>query len=710
LWRFFVGETMRLSKINVALLLTLPVWLPQETWAGQQPASPVDKGGFAEKVVPFLKTHCIRCHGSSKQAGKFRLDQLLAAEPARGTALESWHAILERLATGEMPPKGEPRPDAVAARKVIDLLHQALKAAGSDASIGLELAYPHKGNSVDHDLLFGDTKGRIPGGDPRLWRITPFAYRGIVDGVTHGKVKANFKGNAPPVIPTPFGLSTDHGFRDYAFRYKVSTSEIEQLALNAKKAIEYAMKKRGGQPATKELAAIANATGMPSAAQIDAAVNVMFQQVLSRPPTKDERERYGKFLAKNLEKSGNQDGLIRGLTPVLLHPEAIFRLELAEGEPDEHGRKMLAPQELARALAYALTDLPPDATLLAAARNGKLKSADDVRREVKRMLEDADIDKPRILRFFQEYFDYTEAPDVFKDDYIIKAAAIGKYNPTQLVNDTDALVLHILANDRAVLFEMLTTKQAFVDVLTGNRLNLFRQKQKTSPFTKDNRTNEHYNLTVDAWKLNAPVSLPADQRAGILTQPSWLIAFSTNTDNHAILRGKWVRERLLGGQIPDTPVTVDAQLPEEPAQPLRHRMRVTRAEFCWKCHERMDPLGLTFQIYDGFGRYRKTELGKPVDASGAIVDSGDAKIDGPVKDALEMIHKLAKSERVEQVFVRHAFRYWMGRNETLDDAPTLQAAHKAYRESNGSMRALILALLSSESFLYRRVASRPANP
>ena len=38
--------------------------------------------------------------------------------------------------------------------------------------------------------------------------------------------------------------------------------------------------------------------------------------------------------------------------------------------------------------------------------------------------------------------------------------------------------------------------------------------------------------------------MPAGTRAGVLTQPSWLVAWSMNQDNHAILRGKWVRERL----------------------------------------------------------------------------------------------------------------------------------------------------------------------
>ena len=49
------------------------------------------------------------------------------------------------------------------------------------------------------------------------------------------------------------------------------------------------------------------------------------------------------------------------------------------------------------------------------------------------------------------------------------------------------------------------------------------------------------------------------------------------------------------------------------------------------------------------------------------------------------------------------FRYFLGRNETLADGPMLVAAHKAYRDSGGSFKALLVSLLSSESFLYRTV-------
>jgi hypothetical protein len=180
------------------------------------------------------------------------------------------------------------------------------------------------------------------------------------------------------------------------------------------------------------------------------------------------------------------------------------------------------------------------------------------------------------------------------------------------------------------------------------------------------------------------------------------VSHSDAMDNHAIRRGRWIRERLLGGGIPDVPITVDAMLPDEPRSTLRERMRVTREASCWTCHRKMDPLGLPFEMYNHAGLFRTTEQGRPVDTSGEIIDSGDPALDGPVGDAIELIERLAASDRVEQVFVRHAFRFWMGRNETLDDAPVLQEAHRAYAASGGSMKALLLSLLTSDAFLYRK--------
>ena len=69
---------------------------------------------------------------------------------------------------------------------------------------------------------------------------------------------------------------------------------------------------------------------------------------------------------------------------------------------------------------------------------------------------------------------------------------------------------------------------------------------------------------------------------------------------------------------------------------------------------------------------------------------------------MELVQRLAQSERVRQSFVRHAFRYWMGRNEMPSDSATLIAADQAYVKSGGSFQALLVSLISSDSFIYRK--------
>ncbi len=219
--------------------------------------------------------------------------------------------------------------------------------------------------------------------------------------------------------------------------------------------------------------------------------------------------------------------------------------------------------------------------------------------------------------------------------------------------------------------------------------------------------------TVQPFKL--------ENRKGILTHPAWLIAHSLNTESNPVKRGRWVREKLLAGRVPDIPITVDAVVPEDHTKTLRSRLEmVTGAPECIKCHEHMNPVGLPFEMYDDFGRFRKTEplehpeniISKnggvniyktlPVDPRGRLEGTGDATLDGEVISALDLIGRLAKSTRVRQSIIRHAFRFYMGRNEMLSDSKTLINADKAYVESGGSFKAVIVSLLTSDSFIYRK--------
>lgn len=529
-----------------------------------------------------------------------------------------------------------------------------------------------------------------------------------------------------------------------------------------------------------------------SSEHLKASVEYLFEALTFRPPRPEETADYLQVVENSIAKVGKEDGAIMGLSAIFLDRDALFRPELVEsGRPDPHGRILLQDWELGLAVNHALRYIKPDETLRQAILEGRMRTREDVQREVTRMLDDERIRKPRILRFFRDYFDHDLAGYICKDTTALARTGVSTRGVAHYramfdaVASTDRLIERVLEKDQDVLNELLTTQEVVAtktdNIYFGRRhtpdeekLALLAKKKSEEEHAKKEakelealeteiseltatleqnpedqktersldrkkkqltaarkrlrrdktRRQRDYNTDVAPANLNGPkiftrvsrrsfgngsmkpdrvlATAPEGQRLGILTHPAWLVSHSDAMDNHAIHRGRWIRERLLGGGIPDVPITVDAMLPDEPNATLRERMRVTREEYCWTCHEKMDPLGLPFEMFNHAGLYRTTEAGKPVDTSGEIIDSGAPNLDGPVDDALDMIATLAESERVEQVFVRHAFRFWMGRNETLNDAPVLQEAHQAYRESGGSMKALIRSLVCSDAFLYRK--------
>jgi mono/diheme cytochrome c family protein len=75
--------------------------------------------GFDATVLPFMKTHCLRCHDAKQQKGEFRLDTLSRDFGDQAVA-QRWGEVLVRMNSGEMPPKKEPRPKAEELGKVVE--------------------------------------------------------------------------------------------------------------------------------------------------------------------------------------------------------------------------------------------------------------------------------------------------------------------------------------------------------------------------------------------------------------------------------------------------------------------------------------------------------------------------------------------------------------------------------------------------------------
>jgi hypothetical protein len=782
---------------------------------------------FHTRAEPFFEKYCMECHDDETQKGDVSLHLLRDVSVANARLWKRvWEQVaLKEMPPRKKKNQPELVERLELSNWITDGLSKALKNNGGYSdhlrpSKGNHIDHDLLFGAEHKNLEPASTPARI-------WRIHPQEHLVRLNDLicpkrkydperpgvwTHGDhIPMNLEGevkvyfgldryighfadgyNAVSGFQSNLTLIKDHGLRNYPYLYSVNSSEAMQIAGVAEKILRFMahgpaaepyqfadyIKDIPGQYRSLNDIFYSNEIKRPltpvyelmqtdgvSDERLTVVIHFLFEALTLRPPTAEETTLYLDIVKKSIDEVGKEDGVFLGLTPIFLDRDALFRAELcASGNPDKYGRVMLQGEELVLAINAAFSYIRPDTDhLWTALAEGRLKTREDVKREVTRLLNVDPIRKPRVLQFFREYFDYDRASSICKDRKALERDG-GHFDTiyaamNSMIANTDRLVELILQEDQQVLKELLTTDRVIYQPYTsgpnythgllfqtdityyknrGKKFVPFKVYEEIEP-TEDNRLvierakrevydqNMLHHIFPNPAKpiyvrqsqyekgprppavhaLKALTTVDLSERFGILTHPVWLVAHSDAMDNHAVLRGRWIRERLLGDAVPDIPITVDAVLPDEPGSTLRHRMRVTREKACWRCHQKMDPLGLPFEMYNQLGMVRDTDprnnFGQAVDTRGEIVLSGDPALDGPVENPMEMIKKLVASERVTQVFVRHVFRYWMGRNETIQDAAVLQHAYEAYRDSDGSMKALLTSLLTSDAFLYRKV-------
>lgn len=809
--------------------------------ASPAPVKPAVDEALAKKANAVLTSHCVSCHGEMKQKGKVRLDKL--AEMQGAARVELLGQIQEQIHIQEMPPEDAKQLSKDERKILTDWVRGELSKSNAP-DFEDKLRYHDYGNAVDHAKLFSGEIQEKPFTPARRWLVNPQIFNERVLDIfkLEGKERETQKAQGFFGVTNPFVLPEHSGVRDYAIN-SLDGGHLLVMLTNSdwisRKQLRAARVKKGElkadqfenpqdkwSPKTTPTAfeTIILKESKPADDAILAAIQTQFGLVLQRPATAAELAKYLVLTRSSIDLGGNTEGLRQMLVSVLLESEFLYRLEFGAGKADGHGRQMLSPREAGYAISHALGDRNPDATLVKAAEEGRLNTQADYRREILRLLADKQyykgpIDKtvndsnvtshPRIIRFFREFFGYSNALKVFKD----AGRFAGNYGnpgrgssgtPGRLILEADRIVDWYVEKDKAVFENLLTTDTYFVyhnidnekgkkivadwkelyealkdtdwrknpakvaaehaDLMKKHRIDLvptgrgvhsntlprvmehlsYTMGQGHTPFTtfpwafgNQYRYSQAYSLPAtpglngqyggdDHLDYQVVQPFPIANRKGILTHPAWLIAHSSNFQTDPIRRGRWIQEKLLAGRVPDVPITVDAKVPEDPHKTFRERVESVTGQSqtaCWKCHQHMNPLGYPLERFDDFGRYRTQETlenpenvlvkakgkndadtykTKPLNTLGELRGTGDPKLDGPVENAFELIDKLAKSERARQSIIRHAFRFYMGRNELLSDSQTLIAADKAYVDSGGSFKAVIVSLLTSDSFMYRK--------
>ncbi|MDP3498980.1 MAG: DUF1588 domain-containing protein [Myxococcales bacterium] len=376
-------------------------------------------------------------------------------------------------------------------------------------------------------------------------------------------------------------------------------------------------------------------------------INSFFTTLFNRPATAPEMaERLDDFrsaIAAGVPHIEAYDLMMRAM---LMSPALIFREELG-------GPAGLLPYERAKLLSYGLQGLPPDPDLWRLSGDGGI-SQDEVFRTQFKRLTMAPEKLHSLRRFLREYYGWDGAMTVTKNDASF-------HNPTRLISNSEDLVAKLVAEKAhgGLLRGLLTSPVASTDSQTSQ---------------------SWFGRNVD------PATVPP--RAGVMTHPAWLVAFSEMDHNNLVRRGRFLRERVLCTPVPQLPAGVVPELSKEAGKTYRRRLEEQTADpSCAGCHSLMNSLGGAFEGYDHLGRPQTVDNGAPVDTSGVLhgLASGPVTFQGPT----ELMAALGDAPEVHACFLRNLFTYYVGRQPTREDECELRKLEEVYRASGEDTLAVL---------------------
>lgn len=402
------------------------------------------------------------------------------------------------------------------------------------------------------------------------------------------------------------------------------------------------------------------------------------RRVFRRPLTADEKDALLQLHVSESE-AGFAAGIELVLTAMLQSPHFLYRPEFGVDPEDGSEVVALTGFEVATRLSFFLWATTPDDTLLDAAAAGELDDLDGVIAHAERMLADGRFDDA-ISSFTHQWLGtehvlvYGKDPTLFPEFGELRESFFA---------ETDAFARATFRREDASLHDLLTDTRTQADAALAALYGVEYPEGATGP---------------------VEVVLPSDERAGVLTHPAVLSVHARENQSSPILRGVFVRERLLCQPVPPPPADVNAIPPDpDPDSTARERFEQHTADpACAGCHQLLDPIGFGFENYDAIGRYRTQDGTQTVDARGEVIGTRDAN--GPFEGAVELAHRLADSEEVSECFASLWVEYAIGRGRHDADECSVDSVQEHFASTNGNLRELMLAVIASHAFRYKGVS------
>jgi hypothetical protein len=380
-------------------------------------------------------------------------------------------------------------------------------------------------------------------------------------------------------------------------------------------------------------------------------------------------------LYRQARATGDFDaGIEMALSGVLVSPSFLFRVESDPAGLPGGTAYRISDLALASRLSFFLWSSIPDDALLDVAVAGTLRQPAVLEKQVRRMLADAR-SQALVTNFAAQWLhlrsleamtpDMRLFPDF--DDNLRQAFR----------KETELFLDSILREDRSAL-DLLRARYTFLN----------------------ERLARHYGIGQVYGSRFRRVALDdASMRGGLLRQGSILTVTSYATRTSPVLRGKWVLDNLLGVPPPAPPADVPALKDNTVDGRLSGRMRLAehrQNKACARCHDVIDPVGLSLESFDAVGRRRLVEDGHPIDASGGLPDGRQFSDVTGLEAAL-----LARPELLVSTITEKLLTYACGRGVEPSDAPAVRAIVRAAQPQEYKLSSIVLGVVQSEPFQMR---------
>ena len=170
-----------------------------------------------------------------------------------------------------------------------------------------------------------------------------------------------------------------------------------------------------------------------------------------------------------------------------------------------------------------------------------------------------------------------------------------------------------------------------------------------------------------------------------------------------VQRGVWVMESLLGRHLPNPPADVPSLSDDDKnkaGESIRDQLKRHRDQAsCARCHDKIDPLGISLENFDAIGRWRETlRDGAALVTTAKTHDGVHLNGSAELKDYL-----VGHRDEFTNHFNRKLLGYALGRSTHIGDRVLLERMNRRLVAEQFRFSVLVEEIVSSPQFRTKRI-------